>query len=76
MTSTPNRQKAITRVWADIGGTFTDCFVHTHGKRFEIKVLSSGLTRAEASRSSLNDTFLIQNLPASDVQDFWCGAAV
>lgn len=74
MTSTPIRQKAITRVWADIGGTFTDCFVHTRGKRFEIKVLSSGLTRTEASQSSVNDTFFIQNLPASDVQNFWCGA--
>ncbi len=76
MTRTFHRQQAITRVWADIGGTFTDCFVHTLGKRVETKVLSSGLTRVEAVQSSENDTYFIKNLPGSDIRNFWRGAKV
>ena len=34
------------KVWADVGGTFTDCFVISSGRTLAIKVLSSGVVRA------------------------------
>ncbi len=34
-------------LWADVGGTFTDCFLTGPGKRLTAKVLSSGVVRGE-----------------------------
>ena len=33
-------------VWADVGGTFTDCIVNDESRRYHTKVLSSGVIRA------------------------------
>ncbi len=41
---------SITQVWADVGGTFTDCFAVSGGVRRSTKVLSSGKVRVKASR--------------------------
>ncbi len=38
------------QVWADVGGTFTDCFVIQNSTRRAIKVLSSGVIRCFVTR--------------------------
>ena len=64
----------ITEVWADVGGTFTDCFVvGADSMRQSTKVLSSGCVRAKvvavAGRCVRVDSSLY------DVDGFWCGAS-
>lgn len=64
------------KVWVDVGGTFTDCFVvRPDGLRLRGKVLSSGRTKAtisdQSSRSTLFD-LSFRNMP----EDFWNGAKV
>lgn len=69
------KEKTILQVWADVGGTFTDCFVVQNGQRSEIKVLSSGLTRCPVDRHDKN-SFTLKQLPRSKSLDFWRGAKV
>lgn len=61
-------------VWADVGGTFTDCFVTRGAERKSLKLLSSGKVRsgvvAVAGRSVEADDAL------DDVDRFWVGAKV
>lgn len=62
------------RVWVDVGGTFTDCFVVRHGRRHAIKVLSSGRIRATV-REVLGPTRLRFDLSdAYLASPFWAGA--
>ncbi|MEM9644469.1 MAG: hypothetical protein AAF989_05710, partial [Planctomycetota bacterium] len=67
-------------VWADVGGTFTDCFVtdrriQASGRRRRTKVLSTGLVRGRATRVA-SDVWSVQ-LPAHGaVSDFWAGCEV
>lgn len=62
-------------VWADIGGTFTDCLVsrqRQNGSRFDesIKVLSSGLVVADVV--SVESRALVVSMPSNFVHDgFW-----
>ncbi|TWU44114.1 Acetophenone carboxylase gamma subunit [Novipirellula aureliae] len=42
--------KQFVQVWADVGGTFTDCFVVEDGNRRSMKVLSSGVIRLPVVR--------------------------
>lgn len=67
---------AATQVWADVGGTFTDCFVTVGGKCTATKVLSSGVVRATVARAlAPNQLQLV--LPADRQEPgFWTGAAV
>ncbi len=69
----------LTEVWADVGGTFTDCFVVQQGVRRATKVLSSGKVRVSARRSSgtLNQYHLESHAGALSLpDDFWNGAQV
>ena len=75
MSSAQPSNQEIIRVWADIGGTFTDCFVLANHQRREIKVLSSGLTRTKV-RSHLGDhRFSLESFPGADIPHFWNGAS-
>jgi 5-oxoprolinase (ATP-hydrolysing) len=62
----------LTEVWADVGGTFTDCFVVTPEQvRRSTKVLSSGRVRAGVVEISGNRVVVDGSL--DDVDDFWRG---
>mgnify|MGYP003662758481 CR=1 FL=1 len=75
----PLQDNAI-RVWVDVGGTFTDCFVNVGGQRRCLKVLSSGVTRAEVTRVLSADRFHVQfshaDQHSASTEDFWRGADV
>ena len=63
----------ITEVWADVGGTFTDCFVvGTDSIRRSTKLLSSGRVRASVVAISGDRVRVDQSM--DDVDGFWCGA--
>jgi 5-oxoprolinase (ATP-hydrolysing) len=64
-------------VWADIGGTFTDCLVTQRDggvlTQMTLKVLSSGLVTADLQGVVSADQILVR-MPAALVRDgFWCG---
>ena len=63
-------------VWADVGGTFTDCIVSDHGTRRETKVLSSGIVRAKLAEIIDAQTIRFDTLPAMHTSGFWDGAKV
>jgi len=63
----------LTEVWADVGGTFTDCFVvGTDQIRRSIKVLSSGRVRAMVV-DVLGCQVVVEST-LDDVDRFWCNA--
>ena len=63
-------------VWCDVGGTFTDCFVHQpDGSRRCTKVLSSGLVKGTVSHWIDRNTF-VDPLRRNDPAEFWIGAKV
>ncbi len=61
-------------VWADVGGTFTDCFVRDTTSRREIKVLSSGLVRATATQADDDHSLRLGSFPGAGIDQFWVGA--
>ncbi|WP_068138324.1 hydantoinase B/oxoprolinase family protein [Roseimaritima ulvae] len=63
------------QVWADVGGTFTDCFVTDSQGRRSIKVLSSGVTKGMIAAVSTREgcTCLIDPRRSADAADFWTG---
>ena len=61
-------------VWADVGGTFTDCFVHDASSRREMKVLSSGLVRASVDRVDDHRSLWLGPFPGHQTNQFWVGA--
>ncbi|MGI9473787.1 MAG: hydantoinase B/oxoprolinase family protein [Rubripirellula sp.] len=63
-------------VWADVGGTFTDCLVHEGGRCRQTKVLSSGLIRATAKQVSNDTTLHLDDLPCKEIDGFWIGASL
>ncbi len=63
---------ARSEVWADVGGTFTDCFVITGSSRLSMKVLSSGRVRTRVVEVA--DSSVVVDDSLQDVADFWCGA--
>jgi 5-oxoprolinase (ATP-hydrolysing) len=67
-----NAGKNKVEVWADVGGTFTDCFVVTAGLRRSSKLLSSGRVRFRVLDVSNNRVVVDEAL--DDVAGFWCGA--
>ncbi len=69
-----SRQQETIQVWADIGGTFTDVFILRKKQRQEIKVLSSGLTRAAVREYHGNETFSLHAYLGITCCDFWRGA--
>jgi len=65
--------KRLTEVWADVGGTFTDCFVVGPDQiRQSIKILSSGRVRAVVVDIIGNQVVIESSV--DDVDGFWCGA--
>ncbi|WP_153555592.1 hydantoinase B/oxoprolinase family protein [Roseimaritima sediminicola] len=71
--STPSSARV--RVWADVGGTFTDCFVSDARGRRSTKVLSSGVTKGQVAEGFAVDgrTGFIDPRRQSDPERFWVG---
>ncbi|TWT76215.1 Acetophenone carboxylase gamma subunit [Planctomycetes bacterium CA13] len=68
-----------TQVWADVGGTFTDCFVVSNDQRRSGKVLSSGVVRYGVLRYCVvTGTIFLQPDAAFDSlpDGFWNGVGV
>lgn len=62
------------KVWADIGGTFTDCFVSIAGQPLRwTKVLSSGSTKGRIAEGS-SAAVVIDRQRSGDPNRFWDGA--
>ncbi len=59
-------------LWADVGGTFTDCFVVDGGSRASLKVLSSGRVRARVT--SMDGSVVHGIWPHRVSSGFWIGA--
>lgn len=66
----------IPSVWADVGGTFTDCFVVDENGQRATKVLSTGLVYASTSRRSQGQMLTLDAIPAANIDGFWVGAKV
>ncbi|EMI20739.1 5-oxoprolinase (ATP-hydrolyzing) [Rhodopirellula maiorica SM1] len=67
---------SITQVWADVGGTFTDCFAVVDDVRRSTKVLSSGKVRVKASRCERSQHEFKLDSAATEhplPDDFWNG---
>ena len=64
------------QVWADVGGTFTDCIVTDDSGTRTLKLLSSGVVRCEVKRDQSSDALRIVT-PMIDLPDrFFDGAKV
>ena len=63
-------------VWADVGGTFTDCIIHDSLGRRETKVLSSGLIRAAVDSIIGHHAIKLTSIACADTDQFWRGASV
>ncbi len=63
-------------IWADVGGTFTDCFVVDDGGRQATKVLSSGAVYAKVIDVASDGSIMLDAIPAAEVADFWTTANV
>ncbi|WP_417746837.1 hydantoinase B/oxoprolinase family protein [Rosistilla oblonga] len=64
------------KVWADIGGTFTDCFVSIPGQPLRwTKVLSSGSIKGRIDADSTAAT-VIDRLRVGDPDRFWNGSVL
>ena len=63
-------------IWADVGGTFTDCFVTRHGRCTVTKVLSSGIVRVPVLERVGKTDVRIGQLPGPTVDRFWVGASI
>lgn len=65
-------------VWIDVGGTFTDCFVHRSGEQLSsirsTKVLSSGRVPIHAQVQSSRTQIVSEDLAEPD--GFWTGATL
>ena len=63
------------QLWADVGGTFTDCFLVSGQSRRSIKVLSSGVVRAELASIESAHRMRLRDAATWPTQ-FWDGATV
>ncbi|MAI71751.1 MAG: 5-oxoprolinase [Rhodopirellula sp.] len=63
-------------VWADVGGTFTDCIVIDGSTRHHTKVLSSGVIRAKLEAWTTSHSFRATELAGHDIPGFWKNARV
>lgn len=63
-------------VWADVGGTFTDCIVLDGSTRYHTKVLSSGVIRAKLEAWITSHSFRVTELAGQDIAGFWNHATV
>jgi 5-oxoprolinase (ATP-hydrolysing) len=59
------------KVWVDVGGTFTDCFVvDSQGRRLKGKVLSSGVTKGTTAETS-HAAVIFDHQRIGDPDNFW-----
>ncbi len=74
--SSPREQR--TKVWVDVGGTFTDCIVVTPETRRSTKVLSSGKLRLKGFATSDSHRFRLGAFPFEVAlpNGFWIGAKI
>ncbi len=63
-------------VWADVGGTFTDCFLVDNRGRRATKILSSGAVYASVQSLDLDYEINVGSIPASEISGFWIGANI
>ena len=63
-------------VWADVGGTFTDCIVNDESRRYHTKVLSSGVIRARFEETVSENIIRVSELAGQDLQGFWDPATI
>ena len=63
-------------VWADVGGTFTDCLISDGVKQSQTKVLSSGVVRCNITERLTPQSFRPTHLACLDVAGFWQGASI
>jgi 5-oxoprolinase (ATP-hydrolysing) len=64
------------QVWCDVGGTFTDCFVHSpNNQRQRLKVLSHGQMPGRIDRW-LNPSAWIDSSRIGDPDRFWCSSNI
>ena len=61
-------------VWADVGGTFTDCIVNDGSTRYHTKVLSSGVIRANIEQWITRYSFRVTELAGQAIPGFWNNA--
>ena len=61
-------------VWADVGGTFTDCLIQNGTTQYETKVLSNGLVRTSVASVIHPTRIQTRNLPGMETDGFWLGA--
>ncbi len=60
-------------VWADVGGTFADCFIVREGVRFASKVLSTGVLRCNVVRWVDERTAVVDFPLDQRIDGFWDG---
>ena len=63
-------------VWADVGGTFTDCIVMNGSTRYHTKVLSTGVIRSKITEWISSHSFRVTELAGRDIPGFWNNAAI
>jgi len=63
-------------VWADVGGTFTDCIVNDGSSRYHTKVLSNGVIRSKIAEWITNHSFRVSELAGQEIPGFWNNAAI
>lgn len=63
-------------VWADVGGTFTDCIVNDGSSRYHTKVLSNGVIRSKIAEWITNHSFRVSELAGQKIPGFWNNAAI
>ncbi len=64
------------KVWTDVGGTFTDCFVVDSGGVRATKVLSSGVVRATIIEQVDRRTVRMERPTMAAPRGFWIGATL
>ena len=63
-------------VWADVGGTFTDCLVRDGSEQHQTKVLSSGVVRARIAERITEHCFRVTDIGGIEVDGFWQHAKI
>ncbi len=64
------------KIWADVGGTFTDCFVRTRENLLGTKILSNGVMRGRLTLPCDATAIRVAGLPDNLPDDFWVGSEV
>jgi len=71
----PCQSNFAAQLWADVGGTFTDCFIVIGDERRLMKVLTSGVVRGELV-SAIDGNLVVAKLTHPTPAHFWNGATI